>query len=336
MHVSTELLVYYSATFLLSLGLCRLYIGSKRISISDIPNERSMHQAATKKSGGIWIFFSSSLILIVWSYFGRSEFPLHWWTGVFFFFLVGFGDDVKGLSPYLRFGAEFVFLVAWIGLAPFRISLFGMDLGVSPGGYGEIALISLYLLFFVNLCNFMDGLDTYLVSNLVFTAFATILLTGNDLPFSYLSIFAALFGFLAWNLPKAKLFLGDSGSLFLGFALGALPFYVQGKKPFEVSDLFFLAPVFFTDGLLTIFVRLKKKENIFQAHRIHLYQLFAVRTHRKGWVALLFTLANIPALLAWAYLPRYWSFFVSLVLYSAAYSYFRRSVSKAPLFEKNP
>ncbi|EQA36348.1 glycosyltransferase, group 4 family [Leptospira inadai serovar Lyme str. 10] len=326
MLVSAELLTSYSATFLLSLGLCRLYIGSKRITISDVPNERSMHQAATKKSGGIWIFVSFSFILGLFSYFGIAEFPLHWWTGILFFFLIGLGDDVKGLSPYLRFGAEFIFLAAWVSLAPFRISLFGYDLGVSPGGFGEVTLISLYLLFFINLCNFMDGLDTYLTTNLIFMAFATTIVSGNDLPFSYLLIFAALFGFLTWNLPKAKLFLGDSGSLFLGFALSALPFDVARSKAFEFSDLFFFAPVFFTDGLLTILVRLYKKENIFRAHRSHLYQLFAIRTHNKGWVSLGFTLANIPGLLIWALVPKYWSVFLTVFLYSFCYVYFRREL----------
>ncbi|PJZ69222.1 UDP-phosphate N-acetylglucosaminyl 1-phosphate transferase [Leptospira perolatii] len=314
----------YFGTFLLSLLLCYFYLNSPSLGISDVANERSMHQGITKKSGGIWIYISSSISILIFSSITGSDFPLHWWSGLSFFFFLGLLDDLKGLSPYVRFGAEFIFLFAWVSWNPIPIVLFGLDLGNFPGGLGETLLISLYLLFFINLCNFMDGLDTYLVGSLVAIAISFSICYKAILPNYYMLLFSAVFGFLAWNLPKAKLFLGDSGSLPLGFAMGTLPFlHLQAQTKIELSSVFFLAPVFFTDGIFTILTRIFKKENIFLAHRDHLYQKFAVKTTSKGWVSFLFVLANFPSLLVWHLLPSPISFFVGVGIYSGLYFFLK-------------
>ncbi|MCG6167409.1 MraY family glycosyltransferase [Leptospira sanjuanensis] len=285
--------------FFITAILSWMYLQSDTFGISDVSNERSMHVGTTKKSGGIWIFLSVFSIALVW--FGGFENAedkiLFFFAGLLFFFVIGLADDLLSLGAGIRLFLEIAFLIFFFGFVPVRFVFLGIDLSGIPGA--STAVLIVYVLFVVNVCNFMDGLDTYLVSHFLLAVLSFSFLFHSFLPAFYLWICAGLFGFLIFNLPKAHLFMGDAGSLPLGYAIAVLPLLFIHEKnwvQFELTSTFFLLPVFFVDGILTILLRLKDGENILKAHRRHLYQLVAVRTEHKGLVSIAFTLANLPAM----------------------------------------
>ncbi|AYR07986.1 glycosyltransferase, group 4 family [Leptospira borgpetersenii serovar Hardjo-bovis str. Sponselee] len=289
--------------FLVTFFFSWIYLHSKRFAISDISNERSMHVGTTKKSGGIWIFLPVFCLAAIW--FGGFEIPdrkiLLFFAGLLFFFLIGLSDDLLSLGSGIRLVLEFFFLLLLFLLEPIQFSFLGFDTGSVPGISTSILIV--YVLFVVNVCNFMDGLDTYLPSHFLLAVLAFPFLFQSQLPSVFFWICAGVFGFLGFNLPKAKLFLGDVGSLPLGYSIAVLPLFFIDEyhwARFEITSAFFLLPVFFVDGVITILLRLKNRENILKAHRIHLYQLIAVSSANKGLVAFLFTAANLPAMFLFA------------------------------------
>ncbi|OLY65106.1 sugar phosphotransferase [Leptospira santarosai] len=304
-----------------------IYLHSERFGISDISNERSMHVGTTKKSGGIWILLPVFCLAVIW--FGRFEIPdrkiLLFFAGLLFFFSIGLADDLLSLGSGIRLVLECLFLAVLFHLEPIRFSFLGFDTENVPGLSTSILIV--YVLFVVNVCNFMDGLDTFLSSHFLLSVLAFPFLFQSQLPWVYVWICAGVFGFLGFNLPKAKLFLGDVGSLPLGYSIAVLPlFFIDENRwaRFEISSAFFLLPVFFVDGVITILLRLKNRENIFKAHRKHLYQLIAVNSNNKGLVAFLFTSANLPAMFLFAIhrnagIPGSIVFWFCLASYSVSY-----------------
>ncbi|PJZ43303.1 sugar phosphotransferase [Leptospira kmetyi] len=285
--------------FFITAILSWIYLRSETFGISDVSNERSMHVGTTKKSGGIWIFLGVFSIALVWfgGFENAEEKTIFFFAGLLFFFVIGLADDLLSLGAGIRLLLEIVFLIFFFLYVPVNFTLLGFKLDAIPGL--STAVLIVYVLFVVNVCNFMDGLDTYLVSHFLLGVLAFPFLFHSYLPTFYIWICAGLFGFLIFNLPKAHLFLGDSGSLPLGYAIAVLPLlYIDEKNwvRFEISSAFFLLPVFFVDGVITILLRLKDGENILKAHRRHLYQLVAVKTPRKGLVSIAFTLGNLPAM----------------------------------------
>ncbi len=287
--------------FSVTIFLSRFYLHSKRFGIADVSNERSMHSGTTKKSGGIWIFLPVFCLAAVW--FGGFEIPdrkiLLFFAGLFFFFSIGLADDLLSLGAGTRLVLEIFFLIVFLQLLPIRFTFLGFGAENVPGL--STALLIVFVLFVVNVCNFMDGLDTYLSSHFLLSVLAFPFLFHSQLPSVYVWICAGVFGFLGFNLPKAKLFLGDAGSLPIGYTIAVLPlFFFDERVSFEITSAFFLLPVFFVDGVITILLRIKDRENILKAHRRHLYQLVAVRSENKGLVSFLFTAANLPAMIFFA------------------------------------
>ncbi|XDD49217.1 sugar phosphotransferase [Leptospira sp. WS92.C1] len=313
--------------FLITAILSWIYLRSETFGITDVSNERSMHIGTTKKSGGIWIFLGVFSIALVW--FLRFENPedkvLLFFAGLVFFFVIGLADDLLSLGAGIRLILEIGFLIFFFLFVPVNFTFLGIKLDGIPGA--ETAILIVYVLFVVNVCNFMDGLDTYLSAHFLLAVMAFSFLFQSPLPPFYLWICAGVFGFLIFNLPKAHLFMGDAGSLPLGYTIAVLPLlFIQEKNwiQFEITSAFFLLPVFFVDGVITILLRLKDRENILKAHRRHLYQLVAVRTEQKGLVSFLFTLANIPAMLFFAFhrklgIPGGIVFGICLVFYTIVY-----------------
>nr|WP_232371548.1 sugar phosphotransferase [Leptospira ainazelensis] len=323
--------------FLITAILSWIYVRSETFGIEDVSNERSMHIGVTKKSGGIWIFLSIFSVALVWfgGFENVEEKVLLFFAGLVFFFVIGLADDLLSLGAGIRLLLEIVFLIFFFQLVPVDFTLLGWKLEGIPGASTTILIV--YVLFVVNVCNFMDGLDSFLASHFLLAVFAFPFLFHSSLPPIYLWICAGVFGFLVFNLPKAHLFMGDAGSLPLGYAIAVLPLLFINEKnwpSFEITSAFFLLPVFFVDGVLTILLRLKDRENILKAHRRHLYQLVAVRTEKKGLVAIAFTAANLPAMIFFGIhrevgIPGSFIFWVSLAVYASLYFLIFRKVKTA-------
>ncbi|TGN19051.1 sugar phosphotransferase [Leptospira idonii] len=303
---------------ILSLIFHGFYVHS-RIGVKDVPNERSLHTEVTKKSGGM-IFLPLFLVFLLGIAYlgenGRFGFEAHTanlryllpylLSGVLAFGCIGFLDDLYSLSPKIRLFLEAGFLGFWTFFLSPNLSLFEIQI---PYLWVAVVLLTFLGVFMINLVNFMDGLDLYLIGTVFYsslfwwTIYSGQFAFGGTLFFVTVCLFQAAAGFVYYNFPKAKLFMGDSGSLGLGFLLISLP--VLGTKPettnFELASFFYLFPIFWIDGIITILIRSYEKKHIFQAHREHLYQYLTETKLGKKWTCFWMTLANLPAGICYFY-----------------------------------
>ncbi len=266
------------AVFLAAWAGTRLVLGLlRRRAILDHPNERSSHAVPTPRGGGLAV---APVIIIAWAA-GLSLLPgaaSSLWpliAGAALLAAVSWADDLRSLPPHWRLAAQFLAVAAGIFALPANAPVFQ---GLLPGWLDTLAAAVLWV-WFVNLFNFMDGIDGITGTETAFVAAgaAAITLIAGGPPFSAyagLTTAAAALGFLAWNWPPARIFLGDVGSVTLGFLVGWLLLDLAGRglwAPALILPLYYLA-----DATITLGRRLARGEKVWLAHRSHFYQL-AVR-----------------------------------------------------------
>jgi UDP-N-acetylmuramyl pentapeptide phosphotransferase/UDP-N-acetylglucosamine-1-phosphate transferase len=238
-------------------------------AILDIPNDRSSHTIPTPRGGGIAIalvWFISLLILRLTDSIEKQLFfallsgiPLS---------LTGFLDDILHLKAKTRFFIQFL----CSGLALFFLG--GLNL-IDLGFYSfenrwiltPLAFIG--IIWFTNLFNFLDGIDGYISTEVIFIGVAAFLLF-ND--FTALLLAAIVLGFLFWNWQKAKIFMGDVGSTLLGFTIAVFAIYHQNNGLSSIIIWMMLTSLFWMDATVTLWRRFRNNEHLSQAHRKHAYQ----------------------------------------------------------------
>lgn len=227
----------------------------------DEPNHRSLHTAPTPRVGGLGIMLGGLVAMV-----GVGEFMLALLTlGLA---LVSWLDDRRHVAIPLRFGVQLLAAVAWVAC-------------FEPGLWSALAVVS--LVWMANLYNFMDGSDGLAGGMAVFGfgAYSAAAWLAGDSSLALLgaAIAAAALGFLRLNFPPARMFMGDVGSVPLGFAAGALGYqgWSQALWPWWFPLLVF-SP-FVMDATLTLLRRGWRGERVWQAHREHYYQ----RLVRMGW-----------------------------------------------------
>ena len=242
--------------------------------VIDHPNHRSLHKRPTPRSGGVAMV--STLILGGALLAGLGPLADAWLArlalGVALLAWVSYRDDRAGLPITLRIAAHAV--AALLLLAPdLRADL--------PVAVAIAALLA--VVWMINLFNFMDGSDGLAAAMALF-GFAGLALIGyqagnQTYALSGLLVVAAVAGFLPWNYPPARLFMGDTGSIVLGFLAGAMLYWGWRESLLSLSLGLLLFFPFLFDATLTLVVRGLKGEKVWQAHRQHLYQ----RLFSKGW-----------------------------------------------------
>lgn len=276
-------LISASVTMLLTLILTL----SKHGTIEDIPNERSLHDKPIPRTGGIalmaGIMAGWVLLFKFWA----------WWIvlPVLGLFLLSLVDDVRGLPPRTRLIGHFIAALCVV-------------LGAGIGWIWMLPVL-LYVVWMTNLYNFMDGADG-MAGGMALTGFSfygiAALMGGNE-AFAMLNftVGAAAMGFLYHNFHPARVFLGDAGSIPLGFLAAAFGVWgwQKGYWPFWFPILVF-SP-FVVDATLTLFKRARKKEALSVAHCSHYYQRLVQMGwgHRNTAIAeyVLMVLAGVSALL---------------------------------------
>lgn len=230
----------------------------------DVPNERSNHSAPTPRAGGLGIVFAATSFLLVvdadglviWGFLGLA--------------MLSFWDDLRPLPARYR-------LLAHLAVA-FAVLFFTFEGSVSGGllpRLAEVALLALAWVWFINLFNFMDGSDGLAASEalclcLGFVALGVLVAIPVHL-FSYALVIAgAVAGFLMWNWHPARIFMGDVGSIPLGYIIGFMLISLAGAGYW--ASALILPAVFLADASLTLLRRLLKGERIFEAHSTHAYQ----------------------------------------------------------------
>ncbi len=252
-------------TLLITTFLLFSKIGNK---IQDVPNERSLHVAPIPRIGGVGLMAG---ILFAWALMLMS---LAWWVvlPLLALFAVSLLDDMRGLPVRLR-------LLAHVVAA--SVLVFGS--GMAAQHIVQALAVVLCVVWMTNLYNFMDGSDG-LAGGMAFFGFtmygvAALMHGVETQAMLNFSIAAAALGFLYYNFYPAKVFMGDAGSIPLGFLAAAMGLWgwQQGCWPAWFPLLVF-SP-FVVDATITLLKRVRRGEKLSQAHRSHYYQ----RLVQTGW-----------------------------------------------------
>lgn len=246
-------------------------------NMMDNPNHRSSHVVPTPRGGGV-AFVISFLIVIPF----LVHLDLVSYSGSFaligaglFLAVLGFLDDHQSISASWRLLGHFsacVLAVYWLGGLP---SIPFLSWTLSMGLVADVLAV-FYLVWLLNLYNFMDGIDGLAGIEAVSVCLGAALLywLRGDAVLIALPLFlaAAVAGFLFWNFPPARIFMGDAGSSFLGFILGVLSIKAAGVSGQLFWSWLILLGVFIMDATLTLLRRALRGERIQDAHRSHAYQ----------------------------------------------------------------
>lgn len=238
-------------------------------AILDLPNERSSHMIPTPRGGGIaiavtWFF---SIIVLLFLHKVRQSLFLALLCGLPIS-IVGLVDDVINISPKVRL---FVQIISAVMALFFLGGLNVVDIGgihlSLPFLFSVFAVIG--IVWFTNLFNFLDGIDGYISTEVIFVGFAFFLLFGKVLP-AQLAVITL--GFLLLNWQPAKIFMGDVGSTLLGFSIGVFAVYYQRNEDSSIIIWLMLTSLFWFDASLTLYRRWRNGETLSKAHKKHAYQ----------------------------------------------------------------
>lgn len=273
------LITTLGCSLLLTGGLRNYALSAQRLM--DVPNARSAHSTPTPRGGGVAIavsfllalfpvlYWEPSLEYLVWALFGAG-------LGVA---LLGFLDDHGHIAARWRLLGHFIaagWALYWLqGFPPLSLAGWVVDLG----WIGNL-LAAVYLVWLLNLYNFMDGLDGLASVEAIFVCLGSALIfVGSSnhwaLVVPELLLACAVAGFLFWNAPPARIFMGDAGSGFLGISLGILSIQAAKQAPELLWSWLILLGVFIVDATLTLLRRLFLGEKLYQAHCRHAYQYAA-------------------------------------------------------------
>jgi len=259
-------------------GLLRRY--ALRTGLIDRPNARSSHSIPTPRGGGLAIVATSLFamtLLFVWQWLPARLFAALAGGGLAVA-IAGFIDDRHTLPARIRFAvhvcAALWCLVCLGGLPPMLLDQRLVTLGWAGYVLGTLAIV-----WVLNLFNFMDGIDGIAASEAIFVTGAGAVLGATQSPATLAAaiVCAACVGFLVWNWPPAKIFMGDVGSGYLGFSIAVLALASGQDNPVAIWVWLILGGTFFVDATVTLLRRTLRGERIHEAHRSHAYQWLARR-----------------------------------------------------------
>ncbi len=263
-----------------------------RRAILDRPNARSSHTMPTPKGAGLILI---PLVLLSWVLAmtcNLADFPMEQVLPVsvaaIVLLLVSWIDDLRSLHIGIRLATHILAACAALASLPDGAAIFQ---GLLPPAVDQAAAIFL-LVWFINLFNFMDGVDgisgveTILICGGII-CISVLVPTLNDLAVFSILLLGGTCGFLLWNWHPARIFLGDSGSAPLGFLLGWLLLSLAAQG--EWAAALILPAYYLLDSGVTLLKRMLRKEKFWEAHRQHYYQQAVQRgmSHSKVVVAIL-------------------------------------------------
>ncbi len=262
---------------LLSAVLTKVFcVFAQNTSLMDLPNERSLHFKPTIRGGGI-IFIGLPLIalpfLCEFTKTPLSEFYVLVLSSILLA-TVSFFDDLYNLTVKARFLVQvLVALLVSLFMKPDQLDFV---LFTITNQYIIVPILFVAVLWAINHFNFMDGLDGFCASQAMFLFAAYALLFGIASAVAYqtfcLIFICSLIGFLIFNFPPAKLFMGDVGSATLGLIIFCIALMAQQKYQVPILFWLMLNCLFLFDATITLLRRMLKKEKWSTPHRKHAYQ----------------------------------------------------------------
>jgi Fuc2NAc and GlcNAc transferase len=289
------LIITFLCSFVLT-GIYRRYALAK--NILDVPNHRSAHCIPTPRGGGL------AFVMVV-----LIATPVLWYLGFesgtlgtvlclagLFITALGFLDDRGHLSTPSRLIGHVIasaFVLYGLGGMP-PVAVLGWIL---PMGWLLNGFAMIYLVWLLNLYNFMDGINGLAAIEAISVCFSGAFIYGFHgdhmllgLP---LVVLTAVAGFLWWNFPSARLFMGDTGSTFLGLVFGLLSIQAAWVKPHFFWVWLILLGVFIVDATVTLLCRLCLGVKVYQAHCDHAYQHAAQRCGSHALITLSVLMINL-------------------------------------------
>lgn len=261
-------------------------------ALLDRPNARSSHTTPTPRGGGLAIVASFLAFVAASAAYGLVPPPAlaALLGGGVAVAVLGFLDDRAHVGARWRFLAHTV-AAAWVlwcfdGIPP--VPIFGMDIDL---GWFGVALTATYLVWMVNLYNFMDGIDGIAGIEAATVslggALAWWVATGSPQALVPVGFAACVAGFLLWNFPPAKIFMGDTGSGFIGLVIGVMSLWAAQENTQVFWCWFILTGCFMVDATTTLVRRVRRGERFVEPHRSHAYQYAArrLKSHRRVTLA---------------------------------------------------
>src|SRR5476649_1072794 len=280
LNVSIAVIVFIFSFFLT--WLLRIY--ALKNNVIDIPNQRSSHSAPTPRGGGVALvisFLIGLFVLFIINTIALEQLLSLFIAGVIIA-VVGFLDDHGHIAARWRLLMHFIAAATglyFLGKFPV-IDLFGFEF--SAGLIGMLFGL-VYLAWMLNLYNFMDGINGLAsIEAMTFSLSSCLLLLNTVSGESEHGLFSILiilgfssFGFMLWNFPKAKIFMGDAGSWFLGMVIGLIVLHLAMVNSSMFMAELCLLGVFIVDATVTLLRRLIAGKKAYQAHASPTYQIMA-------------------------------------------------------------
>lgn len=262
-----------------------------RLGAMCVPNSRSSHSLPTPRGGGIAF---AAPVTLAWAAIAA-------WRGDSSLMVVALGaaavaaigaaDDMRGITARIRLIVHLLAaaLVAWAAIR-------GSDAAGSPAWYSAAALLTIGIAWMSSLFNFMDGIDGLAASEGTFIAAggsALAALSGSTGTAFALALMAGgIAGFLPWNTPRARVFMGDAGSTWIGFAYASIAATECALHP-ELAPAWLLLPALFVaDATVCVVRRASRRERLSSGHRAHAYQNLHRRLGGPTHVVFLFAMCN--------------------------------------------
>jgi Fuc2NAc and GlcNAc transferase len=293
--VVTGLFIAMASGVLAALAVGLVLRHAQRLGLVQQPNARSSHVRPTPTGGGIGIVLGA-VVAGIFAISSEPRFVPAVMLASVGFATLGLWDDIRPLPAAVRLAAQLVLVAVTLAVVsqPW-VSIAGGD----GGGAAALvcALLTLSIVYWVNLYNFMDGIDGVAGSEALFLLLAPLGLalisnetaSANPLFWWPVGVAAPVLAFLCFNWPPAKIFMGDVGSTFLGFLVAAFALVEILHGWLSPYAALILSACFITDGTLTLLRRALRGENIMTAHRRHAYQQAARRfgAHRPVVLAMI-------------------------------------------------
>lgn len=307
-------LVMYSLS-IISIGIYYRYAMNK--GILDIPNSRSSHTMITPRGGGfplvlLWGMFLSVIIY----YFVLPYKTLLIFGPAIIIGYLGYIDDKKSLSALSRLFVQILsavmVLIALGASQTYLLALTFLPI------WAVFLILTVGIVWFTNVFNFMDGMDGIAgIEALFFFGLASYIFwqSGSEaLTLLTFGLFALVAGFLTWNWPPAKIFLGDTGSGFLGFLISIFALIASTWYGVSIFVWLIMTGIFWFDASITLVRRLISRENVMLAHCSHAYQRLLQRQFSHRTILLIITAVN--SILAWMALMVYQQPELGLTIFS--------------------
>lgn len=257
-----------TVSFLTSLGTVYLVKQKFQAILIDIPNHRSSHTQPTPRGGGVGSILGFAITSLIYGYYQHSLTDVFWWWAILMpLAIIGICDDRWSIPSTWRYLVQLISAT----IAVLHFSPFPQPWLESWGSFGYILAIVFTIVgmtAIINFYNFMDGLDG-LVGSVSAIQLGFIAIYTHQ-PFLWLLV-GGIIGFLYWNWAPAKIFMGDAGSTFIGAAI-SIALLNQPEHTVHNWAAFVITLPILADAIYTLCRRAIARENIFQAHRFHIFQ----------------------------------------------------------------